>query len=354
VRQGDVREGVRAARLHEPGRGRAETRSRRRLGQRALRFVGRHQIDERRKQIDEHRHQTRIERASGFGFEQRHRVLTRQRFVIRAVGRDRVVVVDNGENPRADRDRFSGQPLRIAFAVPSFVMTEDQRRDGVGEVHFRDDLRADLRMNPDLLEFLLRQRSGLGQDVFGHGELADVVQQCRGPHALDRRVGQPDRLRQLGRVRLHTADVHVRGLILGVDRAGKGLNRRQVEIRGLRDLAEMALLVFDPPEVDAVGAVGDVQRRVHQRQNPVAGMLDQRGGYRGRAGADEIARRAPQVIDPPRVQDRCVFRQRDLRRRESGIEQEVDARGADQPRANSFIGIDGAAPPARPIVSPAT
>ena len=86
---------------------------------------------------------------------------------------------------------LAGEPLRIALAVPPLVVAEDQRRHRIGERHRGDDLRADLRVNADLLEFFLRQRAGLRQDVLGHRQLADVVQQRRGLDALDfvRRAG---------------------------------------------------------------------------------------------------------------------------------------------------------------------
>ena len=64
-------------------------------------------------------------------------------------------------------------------------MAEDQRRHRIRERHAADDLGADLRVDADLLELLLRQRPRLRQDVLGHGQLADVVEQRRGLHALD-------------------------------------------------------------------------------------------------------------------------------------------------------------------------
>ena len=64
-------------------------------------------------------------------------------------------------------------------------MAENQRRHRIGERHRRDDLGADLRMDPDLLELFLRERARLREDVLGDGELADVVQQRRRLDALD-------------------------------------------------------------------------------------------------------------------------------------------------------------------------
>ena len=74
---------------------------------------------------------------------------------------------------------------RIALAVPPLVVAQDERRDRIRERHRADDLGADLRVNADLLEFFRRQRARLREDVLRHRELADVVQQRRGLHALD-------------------------------------------------------------------------------------------------------------------------------------------------------------------------
>ncbi len=135
--------------------------------------------------LDEHRHERRIERAARFVLQQPDRALVAERLVIRPLGRHRVVVVDDRQDARADRNVVARQPLRIALAVPPLVMAEDQRRHRIRERHGGDDLRADLRMDADLLELFLRQRSGLRQDVLGHGELADVVEQRRRLDALD-------------------------------------------------------------------------------------------------------------------------------------------------------------------------
>ena len=64
-------------------------------------------------------------------------------------------------------------------------MAENERRHRIREGHPGDDLGADLRVDADLLELLRGERSWLGQDVLGHGQLPDVMEQRRGPDALD-------------------------------------------------------------------------------------------------------------------------------------------------------------------------
>ena len=79
--------------------------------------------------------------------QQANRALVAQCLVVRPLGRDRVVIVDDRQNPRADWNVLAAQSLRIAFSVPALVVTQDQRSDRVGEGHRGDDFRADLRMD---------------------------------------------------------------------------------------------------------------------------------------------------------------------------------------------------------------
>ena len=91
-----------------------------------------------------------------------------------------------------------------------------------------------------------------------HGELADVVQQRRGLDALDLGLRHAEGARQPGGVDLDAPDVALRGLILGVDRQRQRFNRRQVQIRNLRDVP---LLILNPAHVDLIGPVGQIERR---------------------------------------------------------------------------------------------
>ena len=199
-------------------------------------------------------------------------------------------------------------------------MGEDQWRHGVRKRNGGDDFGADLGMDADLLEFLLGQRSRLRQDVFRDRQLPDVVQQRGRLDALDVGCRQTEGPRQSGGVQLHAPDVHLGQLVLRVDGAGEGFDRGQVQIRSL---LHVALLVFDPPHVDLVGAVREVQRRERQRRQPVPRVVHERGGQRGGAGAHEVAGRAPQEVRVPRRGDPLTAREGDGRRHETGVEQEV-------------------------------
>ena len=101
------------------------------------------------------------------------------RLVIRADGGQRVEVVDDART-RAPSGISSPFRPQDSPAVPALVMAQDQRRDRIGKRDRRDDVGADLRDDADLLELLRGERPRLREDVLGHGQLADVVQQRGG------------------------------------------------------------------------------------------------------------------------------------------------------------------------------
>ena len=70
----------------------------------------------------------RIEPLAGFLLQQPDRGVEAHRLVIRALGHQRVEVVDDREDARAERNLLALQPGGIALAVPALVMAQDQRR----------------------------------------------------------------------------------------------------------------------------------------------------------------------------------------------------------------------------------
>jgi len=104
----------------------------------------------------------------------------------------RVERVDDGEDPRRDGDLEPAQPVRVAASVPALVMARDDVAHDRREERQRiDHLGAHERMRLDHGPLLLRQRPGLLEDVVGHPELADVVEDERVPEA--RRLGETRR-----------------------------------------------------------------------------------------------------------------------------------------------------------------
>ena len=246
--------------------------------------------------------------------------------MVRALGGDDVEVVDQADDAGADRNLVAPERLRIAGAVPAFVVTKDNGRHRHGERHGRDDLGANLRMDANLGELLGRERPRLRQDVRRDGELPDVVQQRRGAHRLDFARGHVEHLGQTGRVGLHAPDVDTGHLVFRVDGRGQRFNRRQVQVGGLLHVA----LCLEPAQIDAIGAIGEVDRREGQRRQPHANPVHDPGGERGRAGADEVARCAPQEVGLPDREHRLARCQRDGAGNEPAVQQEVDRGGANQ------------------------
>ena len=136
-------------------------------------------------QFEEHRHQVRVERPARLLPEQQQRQLAGHPLVVGTVARDRVEVVGHGQDAGAARDVLAAQAERVAGAVPALVVAEHQRRHGVRERDVLDDLEAHLRVDLHLPELLVGQRTGLREDVLGHGELADVVEHGGRRDALD-------------------------------------------------------------------------------------------------------------------------------------------------------------------------
>ena len=121
--------------------------------------------------------------------------------------------------------------------------------------------------------------SGPGFDRMCSGT-ASLPMSCSSAAVLTPWISGSDRpscVREAGRVDLHAPDVHLRRLILGVDRARERLDRRQVQVRRLQ---HVPLLVVDAAHVDLVGAIGQVERREGERRHPVAGVRDERRGER--------------------------------------------------------------------------
>ena len=81
-----------------------------------------------------------------------------------------------------------GDAARVPGAVPVLVMAPHDRHDGIRKIDKRQNVGADIDMALHLLEFGLGQLARLVQDVFGHRELARVVQQRRRFDALQRRL----------------------------------------------------------------------------------------------------------------------------------------------------------------------
>ena len=151
----------------------------------------------------------------------------------------------------------------------------------------------------------VRQAPRLVEDVLGDADLAHVVEQRRGFQRLDVCVvGHAQRVRQPHRVLLHTADVIVGDLVLGVDRLCQRLDRGDIDAV---HSAEMFDLILRPPDRLTEGDVQDHGQRHDQEHDferlqrvalPV--VREDEHQHRGERGAQIGHPQADEVLAPDR------------------------------------------------------
>ena len=188
----------------------------------------------------QHVHYLRIERRAGFGLHDLHRFVQRQRAPVLPIGRQRVQTIHHCQNPRADRNIFTLNAGRIAFAVPAFVMRPHDRYDGIRKLHLLQNLRAHGRMDLHLLELFGRQLTRLRDNVLRHRQLADVVEQRRRHQRILFLFAQLQIAPKLSCIHLHARQMAVGGLILGFNRQRQRPYGPQVQ---RRNILGMALLI---------------------------------------------------------------------------------------------------------------
>src|SRR6202035_2355198 len=76
----------------------------------------------------------RIEGDGGFGSHLGHRFMKRQSLAVLAIGSEGIQAARGGEDAASDRNRLSGQAVRIAAAIPFLMMGAHDGYDGIREV----------------------------------------------------------------------------------------------------------------------------------------------------------------------------------------------------------------------------
>ena len=109
-----------------------------------------------------------------------HRLIERHGAPVLAVRSERIETIHGRENAGTDGNLFAGKAERIAGTVPLFVVRAHDRHDRIGKLDFFQNLGAHQRVDLHLFELFRSQFAGLGNDVFGNGEFADIVQQRGG------------------------------------------------------------------------------------------------------------------------------------------------------------------------------
>ena len=119
----------------------------------------------------------RVELLAGDATKLLHRLIGRGRRAVGVAGRHHVIGVGDGDDPRQLRDVIARQAARVAFAVDSLVVGEDDLGDRPIAVERGDDAGALLGVAADQHPVLVGERHVGLQDAVGEDELADVVQQ---------------------------------------------------------------------------------------------------------------------------------------------------------------------------------
>src|SRR5207248_9966127 len=91
------------------------------------------------------------------------------------------------DDARAEWDPLAAQPVRVAVSVPPLVVVEHPVRNRLDSEALEHPV-ADLRVALKHEALGLVERAALPQDLFGDGELAEVVQARLDTRQLDLRI----------------------------------------------------------------------------------------------------------------------------------------------------------------------
>ncbi len=127
--------------------------------------------------------------------------------------------------------------------------------NGVWEFNAIENFGSHDRMDFHFLELFRSKVPRLGKNVFGHRQLADVVQHGRGANGVQLGFIQPKFLGDLDRIDLDPAQMIVRGVILCFDRQGERFDGAQMQ--GCNFLGVL-LLRCQTAQVGLIGAVNPI------------------------------------------------------------------------------------------------
>src|SRR5262245_18628954 len=127
-------------------------------------------------QADEGRHDVRIELGARRQLHPTDGLALGECRAVRPVGGHGMEGVADEHDPRLQRDRVTGEAVRVTLAVAPFVTCADDRTDRLQEGNGRQDLLADLRMAVHDATLLGRERARLADDLAGYPNLPDVVE----------------------------------------------------------------------------------------------------------------------------------------------------------------------------------
>ena len=204
----------------------------------------------------------RIELPPRLGVDLFENPVARPSPAIGSVARHGLKGVTGVDDPRLDRDLLALEAVRIATAVPPFVLGPDHWANPIEEGDGGDDPLTDDGVFAHDRRLLVIERPGLVEDVAGYPDLADVVQEgavFEEPKPLRVKIqATPDRASQRRRL----ARVGFGVTILRVQRGGQRLDGRQIALLELQS-ALLSELVLRPQRPAHQG--GDIGTDHHRR-----------------------------------------------------------------------------------------
>src|SRR5712691_4624647 len=145
----------------------------------------------------------------------------REPAAIWALRGQRVVHVGDGDDSRAHGDALSRQPVWIAAAIVALMVVANDV-SGVGkELERRHDLRTRERVSSHGDPLLVREGTALAQDVLGHPDLAQVMEQPGFPDGPDLGPPEADGQREAPRQLRHALGMATGVLVLGLESVGE-------------------------------------------------------------------------------------------------------------------------------------
>ena len=140
----------------------------------------------------------------------------------------------------------------------------------------------------------------------------------------------PQVFRDFDGVDANPLQVLVRGVIFGFDGQREGFNRAQMQVGHFLDVA---FFVFELAQIEAIGAVDQINRR-HQQQRgfPVKSLVEPADGA-GNSGSDQVVRERPEIAVHQNAHQRTPLGHRNDHRDRARVGDEIDGgRDAEQYR----------------------
>ena len=152
--------------------------------------------------LEEHADQLRVELAGpGPLAEAPERVLLVEGGLVRALGAERVVDVDDRHEPREERHLLLAEPVGVAPPVPALVVVPDDGAHRAERPHRQDEAVAGGRVLFHEPALVRAEGTRLEEDAVGHRDLPQVVQEAAQAERLQLLRAEPQPLAELHRAR---------------------------------------------------------------------------------------------------------------------------------------------------------